>query len=793
MAKRSRASDSRNAPARKGRRDAPRNRSSAEAGRPGRRRRWLVPALVLAALGAVVGLGWHTVSLDQRIQAQFEGKRWSLPARVFARPLELYAGQSLTPEELERELGLLHYRQGGDASGHYRREGDTLTLHTRGFPFPEGYEGPRRARVIFRGGRVHALEDPQTGAALALLRLEPALIANIYPRHGEDRLLVRLEDVPPALVQTLLTVEDRRFPHHFGVDPQGIARAALANLRAGRAVQGGSTLTQQLVKNYFLTPERTLVRKFNEAIMALLLEWRYSKAEILEAYLNEVFLGQQGARAIHGVGMASQFYFRERVSELGWPQIALLVGMIRGPSYYNPRAHPERALDRRNRILAMLRDQGQIAPETAQKAMQAPLGVSERVPAGSTPFPAFLELVQARLRQDYREADLREEGLIILTTLDPRVQLAAEEALRTRLRRLESERGLPLGQLEGAVVVTAADSGEVLALVGGRDVRRAGFNRALHARRPVGSVIKPFLYLTALSRPERFTLATPLQDTPLRLKLDDGEVWSPQNSDREYHGAVPLQEALVHSYNVATVRLGLEVGVERFVDRLRRLGLERELEPYPSLLLGAVEMTPLEVNGLYQVLASGGYRLPPRAIRAVLDREGRRLRRYGLSLNRVAEPGPVYLVTAALHQVTRSGTARSLGWRLPEALPVAGKTGTTGDLRDAWFAGFSGDLVGVVWVGRDDNGPTGLSGSSGALPVWADVMARASRQGLAPSRPDGVVWVPVDPATGLRAGEGCDPVRWMPFLNGSVPAERAPCAEPEPPRPSAGAPSWWPG
>ncbi|MFP4079772.1 MAG: penicillin-binding transpeptidase domain-containing protein, partial [Ectothiorhodospira sp.] len=504
-------------------------------------------------------------------------------------------------------------------------------------------------------------------------------------------------------------------------------------------------------------------------------------------------LGQQGVRAIHGVGMASQFYFRERVSELDIPRIALLVGMIRGPSHYDPRRHPERALERRNQILAMLRDQGQLAPEAARRAMEAPLGVSDRAPAGGTPFPAFLELVRAQLQRDYREADLREAGLILLTTLDPQVQLEAEAALTERLARLEAERDLPEGSLQGAVVVTGADSGEVLALVGGRNVRRSGFNRALHASRPVGSVIKPFVYLTALSRPERFSLATLLEDAPLNLQEMNGQVWSPENSDRSYHGTVTLQEALVHSYNLATVRLGLEVGVERVADRIEDFGLGRALAPYPSLLLGAVEMTPLEVAGLYQGLASGGYRVPPRAIRAVMDREGERLSRYGLSLSQVAGEGPVYLVTAALHQVTRSGTASSLRWRLPDSLPVAGKTGTTGDLRDAWFAGYTGDMVSVVWVGRDDNGPTGLSGSTGALPIWADVVGRVSRQGLSPTQPEGVEWVAVDPATGLRAGEGCDGARWMPFLEGSAPEERAPCAAPAPHRPAGDAPSWWPG
>jgi penicillin-binding protein 1B len=750
------------------------SRRRSPARRPGRLWRGLLGAVLIA----VVTLAGYTAYLDFQIRSQFEGKRWSLPARVFARPLELYPGRDLDAEQFTRELELLHYRP-GDAirSGEFREQGGRFLISTRGFPFADGEEPARRLRVDVHNGRVAGITDLETGQSSALARLEPVLIANIYPRHGEDRVLVRLEEVPTLLVDALIAVEDRRFHEHNGLDYSAIARAALANVRAGRTVQGGSTITQQLVKNYFLTQDRTLRRKFNEAIMALLLEWRYEKDEILEAYLNEVYLGQDGDRAIHGFGLASQFYFQRRLDELGPDELALLVAMVRGPSHYDPRRHAERARSRRDLVLELLESQDGLSAEAAQRARERPLNVSIRPPSGVTPFPAFLDLVREQLRRDYREEDLQSEGLLIFTTLDPGIQLAAESAVSRRLAQIERARGLEAESLQAGAVVSAVDSGEVLAVVGDRNPRNAGFNRAVTARRPVGSLVKPAVYLAALSRPSEYTLATLLDDGPLTVGLDDGSEWTPRNYDREHHGNVPALEALVHSYNISTARLGLSVGLDRVIEQMRRLGVSRDLRPYPSLLLGAVELSPLEIAHMYQSLAAGGFETPPRAIRAVMNQEGELLNRYPLDLRQAADPAAVYLVTAALHEVTRRGTGVALGGLLPEDLPVAGKTGTTGDNRDAWFAGYAGDYLSVVWVGRDDNAPMGLSGSSGALPVWADVMGRISRRGLEPIRPDGVEWLLIDPANGLRAVEGCAGALWMPFIEGSAPAGVSPCAD----------------
>lgn len=774
MAKSKRAVSSRT-PRRSTAKRRPRRRG-AQARARAPRRPWGRIAWVVAALG-MAGVALYTLYLDVELRERFEGRRWALPARVFARPLELYAGRALEPEALIRELRLLRYRdhKGASAAGEYHRRRHDVQVHTRGFPFWDGEEPGRRLRIAFRKGRVQGIFDAGTGADLALLRLEPVPIASIYPNHNEDRMLVRLADAPQLLVLGLMAVEDRGFDGHHGLDLMAMGRALWANLRAGRTVQGGSTLTQQLIKNFFLSNERSLWRKLNEAIMALLLEAHYDKDEILQAYLNEVYLGQDGRRAIHGFAMASQFYFEKRLQDLSADQIALLVALVKGPSYYDPRQHPQRARARRNLVLGVLARQGLLDADRAKRAQARPLGVSAKAPTGKTPFPAFVQLVRRQLRQDYREQDLSSEGLMIFTTLDPLVQLACERATRERLGELAG-RGAAAPGLQTAVVVTDVQNGEVLALVGGRNARYAGYNRALDAQRQVGSLIKPVVFLTALSQPGRYTLASRLDDGPLSLRLANGKRWSPRNYDRTHHGRVLLRDALVHSYNLSTVRLGLDVGVDQVVRTLHDLGVRRRVPEYPSVLLGAVDLSPFEVAQVYQTLASGGYRVPLKAVRGVMNRDGELLRRYPLKIRQVADPGAVFLVDATLHEVTREGTAARLQRLLPQGMKVAGKTGTTNELRDSWFAGFSQDHLAVVWVGRDDNRPTRLTGATGALPIWADIMRGVSQRSLELRPPQDVEWRLIDPGSGLVADGQCKGAKRIPFIKGSAPRDAAPCS-----------------
>ena len=734
-------------------------------------------ALRLLAAAAVVGV-LAFMYLDAYIQRAFSGKKWAVPAMVYGRPLELYAGAPVGPRALTAELETLGYRAAGATAGAgtYSVSGSTVSIATRGFRFWDGEEPTRRLRVAFAGNSVQAVRDEQ-GVEVALARLEPVHIGGIYPAHNEDRILVRVSDVPPLLIHTLMAVEDQNFDSHHGVSPKGIARAMWVNVSSGALEQGGSTLTQQLVKNFFLTRERTITRKLMELAMALVMELRYSKEEILEAYLNEIYLGQDGHRAIHGFGLASHYYFNRPIAELGAPQIALLVGMVRGPSYYDPWRHPERSRERRDTVLALMVDQQVIDAAQAAQIAQMPLGVGDRDQARSKFYPAYLDLVRRQLRRDYSEEVLSSEGLQIFTGLDPAVQRAAEASLQETLAKIESDfkaRGKPQQGLEGAVIVTRVDSGEVLAVVGGRNSRVAGFNRALDALRPVGSLMKPAVYLTALED-GRYTLLSPLDDGPVAYKGANGQVWRPRNYDREDHGMVRLHRALAQSYNQSTARLGLELGIERVVDTIHRLGVDREVPALPSVALGAVALSPIEVAGMYQTIASGGFSSPLSAIREVMDASGEPLTRYPVAVEQKVRQSAVYLLEYALKEVVSAGTARSASNRLPAGLVVAGKTGTTDDQRDSWFAGYSGDLLAVVWIGRDDNGVTALTGATGALPAWAGLMAAASREPRRARAPGGITETWVDEAGGGLSAEGCPGARLMPFMNGTEPDYEAAC------------------
>jgi penicillin-binding protein 1B len=728
--------------------------------------------LWLAGLAVVLvaALAVYVVYLDAEVRSQFEGRRWALPAQVYARPLELYAEQAMSAEQFASELRKLNYRETAHPKepGTYARQDGVFAMVTRSFRFWDDEEPSRFLRLEFSGGRLLGIWAADDGAAVDLLRLDPPLIGRIYPRHNEDRVLVKLAEVPPLLIDALLAVEDHGFYEHHGIAPLAVLRALWVNLRAGQTVQGGSTLTQQLVKNFFLSSERTITRKFNEAIMSLLVEHHYGKDEILEAYLNEIYLGQDGQRAIHGFGLASQFYFERPLSGLRPEQIALLVALVKGPSYYDPRRFPQRALERRDLVLQVMREQQLLPPLKI-----GGLGVTPLAQSGVTNVPAFMDLVRRQLQRDYSDEDLRSEGLRIFTTLDPSVQRDTERALTKQLQRLDNSDDT---LLQGAAVVVNVDDGEVLAVAGGRDPRFAGFNRALDAQRPIGSLIKPAVYLTALARGD-YSLTTLLDDGPLTLEQENGEVWQPENFDHENHGQVPLFQALAQSYNLSTARLGMELGVPAVIDTLHALGVKQEIEAYPALLLGAVNLSPLTVAQMYHTLAAGGFQTPLRAIRAVLTADGRPLQRYPLSVEQTVAATPVFLVNAALEDAARHGTGSGVYAQLPQDRVVAGKTGSSDDLRDSWFAGFSADRLAAVWVGRDDNQSVELTGAGGALHVWSEIMSAEdvrSRDAVAPQEMD---WVWVDTLTGLRVDDDCANARYLPFINGAAPTEWAKCEE----------------
>ncbi len=733
--------------------------------------RWMPLITKLLCVGVVVGL-FLLAYLDGAVVERFEGKKWAIPAKVYATPLELYSGAPLTADSLLRQLKLQGYQPVIDVrrAGQVSRAGDVISLRSRGFQFADGYEEAQPLRVAFSRGRIQSLTDYE-GRPVDLARLEPLLIGGIYPANNEDRLLVKLEQLPRGLVSALLAVEDREFYEHSGVSPKSIGRAFLVNVSAGKVRQGGSTLTQQLVKNFYLNDQRSLARKGLEAVMALLLEMHYSKEEILETYINEVHLGQQGRRAIHGFGLASQFYFGQPIEELSIARAALLVGLVKGASYYNPRRHPERALQRRNLVIDQLVAQGGVSKREGGRAKQQPLGVIKQSGGQGNLNSAYLDLVKRQLRRDYNEQDLTSEGLRIFTSLSPLMQQQAQKSLSKTLDNVAGNDR----QMQGAMVVTSPASGDVLALVGDRQAGYAGFNRALDAVRPIGSLVKPAVYLSALEKPKEYTLITPLIDEPLTVQLSREEQWSPKNYDRKSHGMVPLHVALSRSYNQSSAWLGLEIGVPQVQSVLRRLGVHRPLTDYPSLLLGAASLSPLEVAAMYQTIASGGFQMPLRSIREVVDAEGVPLRRYPLSVQQAFSPPVMHLLQYAMMEVMKEGTGRSAYAVLRPELRLAGKTGTTNDFRDSWFAGYSADRLGVVWLGRDDNKPTHLTGSSGALKVWRDFMSRGPVESLRPVPIEGIDYHWVEPASGKLSSEGCKGARYMPFIEGSEPDKSSVC------------------
>lgn len=730
-------------------------------------------AFKLSLVGLVVLAGF-AVYLDAIVQEKFSGKRWTVPAKVYARPLELFVGLKLAKDDFLKELDALGYRResASNGPGSASVAGSTVELNTRGFQFYEGAEPARLIKVRFSGDYVAGLSQG-SGANLAVARLEPLLIGGLYPAHHEDRILIKLDQAPPYLVDTLVAVEDREFFNHWGVSLKSIARAIWVNATAGQLRQGGSTLTQQLVKNFYLTNERSITRKATEAMMAVLLEMHYDKREILEAYLNEVFLGQDGQRAVHGFGLASQYFFSQPLSELKLHQVALLVGMVKGPSQFNPRRNPERALERRNLVLDLLAEQGVVTAEEAAAAKAKPLGVTPRGSMADSSYPAFLDLVKRQLREDYRDEDLTEEGLRIFTSFDPILQSKAETALEETLKRLAGRKGVD--EVESAMVVSNPETGEIQALIGSRQPRFAGFNRAIDAVRPVGSLIKPAVYLTALERPSQYTLTSWVQDEPFSVKGQDGQVWTPQNYDRQAHGTIFLYQGLANSYNLSTAKLGLDIGVPNVLKTLERLGVSREWPAYPSMLLGAGALSPMEVATMYQTLASGGFNTPLRGIRSVLTAEGEPLKRYPFQIQQRFDPGAIYLVQNAMQRVMREGTGRSVYSQLPASLTLAGKTGTTNDSRDSWFAGFSQDLLAVVWLGRDDNGKTPLTGATGALQVWTSFMRKADPLPLDMPMPENVVQAWIDPRTGQGSDASCPGAVQMPYIRGSEPAPGQAC------------------
>jgi len=714
----------------------------------------------------------YTMMLNKRVQDRFNDLVFAVPTRIYARPLPLAAGTPMTPSALELELTFAGYSNDNhaDVAGTWAKEGSSYTISSRGYAGPDGGELPKRIRVALGKGQVASVKDMGSGKPMQLAHLDPARIATVYGSQQEERRIVRLADVPPLLLSGLQAVEDRDFKHHFGIDLTAILRATFANLRAGHTVQGGSTLTQQLVRNLFLDREQNFTRKFNEALMSILIEAHYDKSRILEAYVNEVFLGQQGSQAVHGFAAASEFYFGRRMEDLKPQEMALLIGMVKGPSYYDPRRYPDRALSRRNLVLDQFAETSLLSKEQVESYKATPLGIVTNGQLPHNRFPAFMDLVRAQITNDFDNDTLSKGNLSIYTTLDPAAQLYAEQAIAATTKGL-GKRG---DAAQAAAVVTEAQTGAVLAIVGSKEPGDQGFNRALDARRQIGSLVKPLVYLVALSNPERWNLASPVEDSPISLRQPDGSMWTPKNDEGDVHGAVPMVDALVHSWNLATINLGMNVGVSRIKAFLESFGLTN-VNPSPSLLIGAVDMSPLQATQLYQYIAADGHALPLLAVRGVVDARGQTIKRYEVKTGPGEYQSAVRLVTWAMQQVTRSGTAASIGNSGLAYLNAAGKTGTSNDMRDSWFAGFTGDHLAVFWMGRDDNKPSGLYGATGSLRAWQELFKKLPTRPLSAAPGDGLEMAWINTADGKRSEEGCEGARQVPVVAGTLSQDAEGC------------------
>ncbi|EGQ7698716.1 penicillin-binding protein 1B [Vibrio vulnificus] len=681
-----------------------------------------------AGLALVAVLIFVGIYLDSVVKQRFEGQLFQLPTVVYARIQTLYAGENVSRPELQKELDILNYRKVSQPRypGEYSSSSSKIELIRRPFEFVDGPEADRHVMLHFDASSLTRIQSLESKGDLGYLRLEPKMLGMLEKDTDEQRLFLRREQFPEIMVDALLVTEDRDFYQHDGVSPLAIARAMFVNLKAGRTVQGGSTLTQQLAKNLFLTQDRTLWRKVREAYIALILDYRYSKDRILEAYLNEVYLGQSGKQAIHGFGLASRYYFGQPIQELRIDQLAMLVGMVKGPSYYNPVRFPERTKERRDLVLRLMMQQNMLTASEYDQAASRPLDIQD-VPRIASRQPAYFQQLSMELREKVGEAFQGETGLRVFTSLDPISQDKLEKAISKKVPELGKVAG---NELEAAAVAVDRTSGEIRAMVGGKRTGYDGFNRAINASRPIGSLVKPAVYLTALEQPEKYTLATTLQDTPLSLKGSKGSVWEPRNFDRQFRGDVPLYQALAKSLNVPTVRLGMQLGIDHVSDTLARLGVNRnEIRPVPSMFLGAFSLTPLEVAQMYQTLTNSGRKAPLTALRSVVDLEGHVLYQSLPKSSPAVNEQAAWLITYAMKQGVAQGTGRYLQNQFAWAA-LAGKTGTSNDSRDSWFVGVDGREVTTIWLGRDDNQPTKLTGASGALRVYAEYLKQRTPEKL---------------------------------------------------------------
>ena len=706
---------------------------------PKKRRSFKSFLLKVAFSGAVLTV-FYGGYLDWQIRSKMDGQIWRLPAEVYSRIESVKISDNLAFDEVIQILLDNEYRQTTmvAAPGDFKLEDDTIVVLRRAFPFADKPEPQRVLRLRFVDNKLNRIEDLVAVKAIDEFRLAPKLIA-MLESDNEDRLAIPLQNYPRLLIDALILTEDRRFYDHHGINPVGIIRALITNIRAGQTVQGGSTLTQQLVKNLFLSSERTITRKANEALMSLVLDWRYDKNRILETYLNEIYLGQNGDTQIHGFELASQFYFGRSIREISLDQIALLVGMVKGPSLYNPWRNPQNALERRNVVLKLMLEHKMIGDELYQLLSQRPLGVQQKGQI-SRKYPSFIQTLQADLRRELGEHKISSLlGARIFTTMDLKQQAQAENAVVNTVSQLQLKTKNPY--LEGAMIVADYRVGEIRAVVGGLQTQYAGFNRALMAKRQIGSLVKPSIYLTALSNPEQFRLNTPINNQPITINVKGSPPWQPRNYDKKYSGSVMLMDALARSLNIPTVNIGMKVGLSKVIDTQKAMGWDNvEIPKVPAMLLGAYTISPYDVTKLYQTIANQGGRIELTTVDTISDRQGNIIYQHDKTAKQVVPQEAAFQTLFAMQQTVERGTARSLQNDYAD-LRLAGKTGTTNDARDTWFVGIDGKNISTVWLGRDDNGETKLTGASGALQIYKDYLSHTYIEKLKLNKPANMKWV----------------------------------------------------
>ena len=748
---------------------------------PKKRRSFKSFLLKVAFSGAVLTV-FYGGYLDWQIRSKMDGQIWRLPAEVYSRIESVKISDNLAFDEVIQILLDNEYRQTTmvAAPGDFKLEDDTIVVLRRAFPFPDKPEPQRVLRLRFVDNKLNRIEDLVAVKAIDEFRLAPKLIA-MLESDNEDRLAIPLQNYPRLLIDALILTEDRRFYDHHGINPVGIIRALITNIRAGQTVQGGSTLTQQLVKNLFLSSERTITRKANEALMSLVLDWRYDKNRILETYLNEIYLGQNGDTQIHGFELASQFYFGRSIREISLDQIALLVGMVKGPSLYNPWRNPQNALERRNVVLKLMLEHKMIGDELYQLLSQRPLGVQ---PKGqiSRKYPSFIQTLQTDLRRELGEHKISSLlGARIFTTMDLKQQAQAENAVVNTVSQLQLKTKNPY--LEGAMIVADYRVGEIRAVVGGLQTQYAGFNRALMAKRQIGSLVKPSIYLTALSNPEQFRLNTPINNQPITINVKGSPPWQPRNYDKKYSGSVMLMDALARSLNIPTVNIGMKVGLSKVIDTQKAMGWDNvEIPKVPAMLLGAYTISPYDVTKLYQTIANQGGRIELTTVDTIADRQGNIIYQHDKTAKQVVPQEAAFQTLFAMQQTVERGTARSLQNDYAD-LRLAGKTGTTNDARDTWFVGIDGKNISTVWLGRDDNGETKLTGASGALQIYKDYLSHTYIEKLKLNKPANMKWVGIT----QHGSWDCDSNRVIPVWvnNGQNFCGGTPNASPSPATPPA--------